>query len=419
MRRGIVIGSAAVIALSMAACGSTKTSTEAETDEGKMSASTQEGGAAVDGQLTIWADDTRSSQVADLSKDFSEKYNIKVNVVQKSESDMDKEFISQVPTGKGPDIIVLAHDRLGQLVSNGVVGTVDIADKASSFSKSALSGVTYQGQTYGVPYAIENVALVRNNKLTKAEPKTYDEMIAEGKKANVQYPFIVQMGEKGDPYHMYAFQTSFGSEAFKLDEKGSYTSDLTIGGPEGIAFAEWLKKQGQDKILDPAITGDIAKQAFLDGKAAFTVTGPWNTSAFRDAGMDITVLPIPKAGDKEARPFVGVQAFFPSAKTNNQLLVNKFLVDYLATPEAQQKMYEIGKRVPAMPAVAEKISDPDVQGFSAAGAGGFSMPAIPEMGALWDFWGVTEANIVSGKEEPKVAWETMVKNMQNAIDKKK
>ena len=46
-------------------------------------------------------------------KDFTASSGIKVNVVQKSESNMDQEFITQVPTGKGPDVTVMAHDKLG------------------------------------------------------------------------------------------------------------------------------------------------------------------------------------------------------------------------------------------------------------------------------------------------------------------
>ncbi len=60
-------------------------------------------------------------------------------------------------------------------------------------------------------------------------------------------------------------------------------------------------------MLDPAIDGDKAKQAFLDGKAPYMITGPWNTTAFTEAGMDISVLPIPSAGGQPAQPFVGVQ----------------------------------------------------------------------------------------------------------------
>ena len=67
--------------------------------------------------LTIWADDTRFTQVETIAEDFTAKTGVKVDVVQKSESDMDTEFTTQVPTGNGPDLIVMAHDKLGALVS--------------------------------------------------------------------------------------------------------------------------------------------------------------------------------------------------------------------------------------------------------------------------------------------------------------
>jgi len=196
------------------------------------------------GSLTVWADDTRYSQIQELAKDFTAATKVDVQVVQKSETNMDQEFISQVPTGNGPDVIVMAHDKLGQMVKNGVVSPVDLGDAKSKFSEAAIQGVTYDGKTYGVPYAVESVALVRNNKLTSDSPKTFDEMVASGKKAGSEYPFVVQMGTDGDPYHLYAFESSFGNEVFKQSADGSYTSDLTLGGAGASEFTQWLKEQG-------------------------------------------------------------------------------------------------------------------------------------------------------------------------------
>ncbi len=41
----------------------------------------------------------------------------------------------------------------------------------------------------------------------------------------------------------------------------------------------------------------------------------------------------------EAKPFVGVQMFYQSSKTKNQVLVSKFF-QYLETKEAQSKLQE-------------------------------------------------------------------------------
>ena len=407
MRRGIAALGVIAAATALAACNNGTTSSSSSSDNSNDAAAT----------LTIWADDTRFTQVETISQDFTAKTGVKVDVVQKSESDMDQEFTTQVPTGNGPDLIVMAHDKLGALVSNGVVAPVDLGEAKSQFADVAVKGVTYNGQTYGVPYAIESVALVRNNALTKDEPKTYDDMIASGKTAGKQYPFVIQMGTEGDPYHFYGFQTSFGAPVFNTNADGEYTSELAMGGSGGTDFANWLKAQGDAGIIAPSITADIAKQAFLDGQAPYTVTGPWNVAAFREAGMDVSVLSIPSAGSQAAQPFVGVQMFYQSAKSANPVAAKQFF-NYLATPEAQTEMQKLGGRASAMPSVAQASDDQDIKDFSKVAESGALAPAIPAMGSVWNFWGQTEANIVSGAEAPADCWATMITNINNAIASK-
>ena len=406
MRRGIAALGAFAAVTALAACSGNTPTTDSSANSNETLAT-----------LTIWADDTRFAQVQHLAEDFTASTSVAVNVVQKSEADMDTEFTTQVPTGNGPDLIVMAHDKLGALVSNGVVAPVDLGQAKEQFSDVAVKAVTYNGQTYGVPYAVESVALVRNNALTQDTPTTYDDMIASGKKAGVEYPFIIQMGDKGDPYHFYGFQTSFGAPVFNTNADGEYTSELAMGGSGGTDFANWLKAQSDAGIISPSITGDIAKQAFLDGKAAYTVTGPWNVAAFREAGMDVSVLSIPSAGSQAAQPFVGVQMFYQSAKSANPVAAKQFF-NYLATPKAQEEMQKLGGRASAMPEVAAASDDQDIKDFSKVAEGGALAPAIPAMGAVWNFWGQTEADIVTGKDTPDALWGMMVTNIEGAIASK-
>ena len=408
MRRGIAVCGVLAVTATLAAC-----SNGGSNSSGSQSATASASSSV--GSLTVWADDTRYSQIQELAKDFTAATKVDVQVVQKSQTDMGQEFISQVPTGNGPDIMVTAHDGLGQLVKNGVISPVDLGDAKSKFSEAAIRGVTYDGKTYGVPYAVESVALVRNNKLTSDSPKTFDEMIASGKKAGSEYPFVVQMGTDGDPYHFYAFESSFGNEVFKQSADGSYTSDLTLGGEGASEFTQWLKEQGAAKTLNPNITSDIAKDAFLKGNAAYMLTGPWNVTAAKEAGLDVSVLPIPSAGGKEAKPFVGVQVFYQSSKTQNQVLVNKFF-QYLETKEAQSKLQQLGGRVPAMTEVADSLTDENLKQFASIAGSGLPMPAIPEMKAVWVYWGKTEVAIVNGAD-PASSWETMVNNIKTTMNK--
>src|SRR5699024_8588398 len=151
-----------------------------------------------------------------------------------------------------------------------------------------------------------------NNELTTDEPTTWDELLESGNAVDgAEFPVVVNVTEDGDPYHLYPLQTSFGSEVFERGEDGSYVNNLTLGNDEGLACAEWLGTQGQDGtgVFDTSLTADVAKEAFVDGRAPYFITGPWDGSTFKENDMDVDVLPIPSAGGEPARPFVGVQGF--------------------------------------------------------------------------------------------------------------
>lgn len=420
MRRSITITAALGLTLTLAACGgdtgSDDETTPAAEATGEATGEATTGSGELSGTLTIWADETRIDLIEEIGARFTEETGVGIDVIQKASADIGDEFITAVPSGEGPDLIVSAHDGLGGWVTNGVVGTVELGDKSDGFAPAALAGVTYDGQTYGVPYAIENIALVRNNELVSETPATWDELVAQGVGLGTEYPVLIQQDPStSDPYHLYPLQTSFGAPVFAMSEDGSYTADLAMGGPEGQAYAEFLAAQAEAGVLDVNITADVAKEAFLAGESAYMITGPWNVTEFVDAGMDVAVLPVPSAGGQEAQPFVGVQAFFPNISSDNALLVNEFLVNYIATPEVQTELFELGGRVPAMTEAAEGLDDPILQGFNEAGATGAPMPSIPEMSAVWDYWGAAEADIITASAAPADRWATMVQNIEGAI----
>lgn len=330
-------------------------------------------------------------------------------------------FISQSPTGQAPDIIVSPHDNLGQLAANGVVAPVEMGERAQEFTENARDAVVYNGVSYGVPYAIENVALLRNNELTTEDPATFDELRAIGhrlmQEQGIEYPFTVsQSPEAGDPYHLYALQTSFGAEVFERTEEGEYTSNLTMGGEDGHEFARYLQELGETGDLQTSMTPDIAKESFLNGQSPFHMGGPWELTDVEAAGMDVSVLPVPPAGDEQARPFVGVQAFFVNANAPNPVAAQDFAANYLTRPESQTAMYESTGRPPASQVAVERMEGDLLRSsYAEIAETGLPMPAIPEMGAVWSFWGTTENAIVNGRGNPVELWDRMIDNIEGQI----
>jgi arabinogalactan oligomer/maltooligosaccharide transport system substrate-binding protein len=112
--------------------------------------------------ITVWVDIERKPALEPVAESFTEDTGIEVKLVTKDFATVDQDFISQVPTGKGPDIIVSPHDKLGAYVAAGVVAPLELGDVADGFAEASLQAMTYDGKVYGLPYSIENVALVRN-----------------------------------------------------------------------------------------------------------------------------------------------------------------------------------------------------------------------------------------------------------------
>jgi len=380
-----------------------------------------DGNADADGkgaELVIWTDEERQAAVKDAAKAFEDETGASVKIVKKNFEDLRNDFIAQVPTGKGPDITVGAHDWLGALVAAGVVDTIDLGDKASEFEPVALEAMTYNGQLYALPYSLETIALVQNADLVGSDaPATWDDMIQKGLAAGTERPFVINTnGETGDGYTMYGFQTSFGAPVFVQDDSGSYTTEVGMGGAAGEAFAQWLGANGKNGTgyISTTVDYDINNELFNSGAAPYTIQGPWAISAYPDV-ENIVVSPIPSAGGQPAAPFVGVQGFYLSSQSKNKLLAQSFLVDYLGTEEAQRALYEADPRIPAWSTLATEVaSDPIIAGFLASAQNGVPMPSIPEMGSVWDLWNAAQSQIINGAG-PASTWNQMVTDVETAV----
>ncbi|WP_127475902.1 sugar ABC transporter substrate-binding protein [Microbacterium sulfonylureivorans] len=408
MRKQIGIGALALAtAVVLAGCGGGTAAPEA-TEE------------AIDGtgaELVVWTDEEREAAITAAAAAFEEETGATVTLVKKNFEDLRNDFIAQVPTGEGPDITVGAHDWLGALVAAGVVDTIDLGDKAEEFEPVALEAMTYDGQLYALPYSLETIALIQNVDLVGEEaPATWDEMIEKGLASGAERPFVINTnGETGDGYTMYGFQTSYGAPVFVQDDSGSYTSEVGMGGEAGDAFATWLGANGSagTGYISTTVDYDINNELFNTGKAPYTIQGPWAISAFPD--VNVAVNPIPSAGGEAAAPFVGVQGFYLSSQSENALLAQEFLVNYLGTEEAQRALYEADPRIPAWSTLATEVSsDPIIAGFLASAQSGVPMPSIPEMGSVWDLWNAAQSQIINGAD-PVSTWNTMVTDLEATV----
>lgn len=381
-------------------------------------ATPSESEAASSSALTVWVDAERVDALQGAADAYTEETGVEVELVGKDNATIKDDFIQQVPTGRGPDITMGAHDWLGELSTNGVVAPLELGDTASEYLDVAITASTYDGSVYMLPYAVENIAVLRNADIVPEAATSFDDMIAKGKAAGLTQPFVVEQGAEGNPYHLYPFQTAFGAPVFGTDANGYNAEDLQLGSAGGEQFAAWLAAQGKNgtAVFNTDIDGAIAKENFLNGTSAFWLTGPWNVGSAIDAGINVAIDPVPSPTGEVAQPFAGVKGFFLSSESENKVAATDFLVNYLGTEEVQLELFEAGNILPAHKAAAEAASsDPIIEGFATVGAEAVPMPAIPAMGSVWQYWGIAEAEVINGAD-PTATWQKLTADVQAAIE---
>ena len=350
-----------------------------------------------EGTLTIWVDGGRVKMVTDLGKKFTDKYKVPVAVQELGFGDIRDQLKIAGPAKEGPDIIIGAHDWLGELVSNGLIETLDLGDKAKNVDPVALKGFTYDGKVYGLPYLVEAIALIYNKDLVPTPPTTWDELKKIAKdlqdQKKVEQGYVLQ---QGDPYHTEPILTGFGGYIFGY-KNGQYDpKDLGLDSAGGVAAYTEIESMLKAGLLRKDVDYNLMMGLFKDKKSAMFISGPWTLGDLRAAKVNYGVAKIPTM-KQAARPFVGVQGWMVSSFGKNKLQAKTFLTEFVATDEAMQAMYDAVPGAMAWMPVASKIKDADIAAFAASAATGDPMPAIPQMSNVWEAWGKAITLIYQGQ----------------------
>ena len=380
---------------------------------------------AASGTLLVWADSSANtaSAVEPLCKAWAEENGVTCEVKKFAGGDIREQVVRANTSGDVPDIFIGAHDWLGELTKNGVVAPVDLGAKAGSFSPVATQASAFGGQNYGVPWAVENVALLTNKKLAPSCPATLDDAVQTGKSlvssGDATLGIAVQIGETGDAYHWQPLYSASGGYIFAMNPDGSYNpEDLGVGKPGSIAAAEALQKMADEKVIKASVSYDIARETFAKGKAPYFITGSWQIPEQQKAlGDDLTVCPIPNWANSEfkSQPFIGVQMFYQTQKAKNPVLASTFLNDEVMTTEFMDGMFEGDPRPPAwIESYTKAAADPIVKAFGDYGQQGIPLPAIPEMASVWGDLGLAEYKVASG-QDPTKTMEAAGVSIQKAI----
>lgn len=398
-----------VLSLALSACGGAAPATEApaavEPVAEETAAPVEPTVAPVDSApaatLKIWADDTRTPILLAFADDFKAKYNVELIVEDLGRvQDIRTPMITAAPAGEGPDIFIGVHDWLGALVESGLVAPLDLGDKQGEFVQMSLDAFTYtDGKLYGMPYATENLGFFYNTDLVQTPPATWAEVLEVGKtlqaEGKVKYAFAMA----GGGYENMPVLTAFGGYIFGKDANGAWNpNDVGLDSEGMVAGVKYLADAAEAGLIPTTADYETAHSLFETGQVPFLMAGPWALDRIRASGVPYKVTTFPDNG----APFSGVQGFMVNAFSENVLLAQTFLTEYVATEEFMQQIYGTGLRPSAFKPVLEKTTDPDLLAMGQI-TNAVPMPNIPEMGSVWTAWNNGIALSTAGTQATDVA----------------
>ncbi len=365
------------------------------------------------GKLLIWINgDKGYNGLQKIGDEFAKKTGVQVTV--EHPEDAPGKFQQAAAAGKGPDIWIWPHDRIGEWIAGGLLQPVTPSKKVvADIDPLALKAFTVGGKTWGYPISIEAVALVYNKALVPTPPKTFDEVIALDKKLSAQGKKAI-LWDYNNTYFTWPLLAANGGYPFKLKADGTYdAADSGVANAGAVKGAEMLDKMIKSGVMPKGASYADMEAGMSQGKVAMMINGPWSWDNLKKSNIDFGVARIPAIGGKKAAPFVGVLGAMINKSSQNRDVAVEFIENYMLSVKGLKMINDdVPLGTPASKALyAELKSNPNIQATMASAQDGAPMPNNPEMGRFWSSMASALQNMTEGRQAPKEALDAAAKRI--------
>ncbi|QOR40067.1 maltose/maltodextrin ABC transporter substrate-binding protein MalE [Billgrantia diversa] len=366
-----------------------------------------------DDRLTIWMGENKGDDgIREVARQFTDDTGIAVEVV--NPDNLTDRYQQAAGSGQGPDIVIWAHDRIGEWAQSGLLAPISPGDDfRERYFEFTWDATLWNGEHYGYPISVEALGLIYNKALVETPPQSFAELAAldaelagQGKKAI--------LFDYSEPYYGWTLLAANGGYPFRQTEAGFDVDDIGVNNAGAIQGAELLVELIERDVLPRGTDYSIMDTRFNRGEVATMISGPWAWSNLERSGIDYGVALLPKVGDERAKPMFGVKAAMINTASPNDFLAVEFLENYLLSEEGMRTFNGDG----TLGAVAhidyqqELESDPNIAATLENAELGMPMPNIPEMGAFWAAMEPALQNIGSGRQSPREALDAAARRMR-------
>lgn len=351
--------------------------------------------------LTIWVDPELSETTATIAAQLKQNTGHTLDFVEKDFSNLEAEL--SAAGADTPDLFIGSSEWTTRLAASGFIAPLGPSG-LPGFSEAVTSGTEYQGQLYGVPYAVENLALVCDGERVDRQPASGESLTTIG------YRLVLNPG--GDPYTLFPLQSSFGVLPLARDEFGDWTEETGFEAQRGEEFALWL---AANRNLIRELDYSSGVSALINGAQPCLLTGPWSIPELRErAKFELKVYRFPSFGSEPALVFSSARAVFVTAAGEN-LEAAIETARYFATEPVQLLIHNQTGRIPAMQAAASATRDPVIIGFAEAAGSSVVLPGNLAMQNSWAPWTRAVNALIRSDEDPVRIWEQLLSEIKTAI----
>jgi maltose/maltodextrin transport system substrate-binding protein len=343
------------------------------------------------GELLIWMDNERGRSLQPIVNKFESDLGLKVTI--ETPEKITDSFPIAAQAGKGPDLVIWAHDKVGEWADGGLISPVDAQQRfIDKFFPKSWQAVMHQDRLWGYPIALETATLIYNKALLDGPPPLELSQLASiDQTMKRNHPGVITiLWDPRSAYYTWAILASGGGFVFARNGSDYDLRNIGIATPGAVDALSEILGLIRSGILPKVCPYSETEERMGQGKLAMMISGPWAWSNLTKKGIDFGLGQIPGVEGKVGRPFVGVSVAYLNRASLNQDVAKEFIERYLLTDEglgAMDGAKPIG--VPALISLYEKLAkdNPHLRQLKASVDIGQIMPNVPQMGRFFSSLG--------------------------------
>ncbi len=290
--------------------------------------------------LILWhsLDPAQAEQLKEEAKTFVSDYpNVSIDIQHYAS---EQELSRALEAGSIDFDIVLGSTTVVEYMQ--VKGLILPADQVftesfiDTFLEVGVEGGSRHNQVWGVPQALGlELVLFYNQELLPEPPENTAAMIERAEKLTdldqERYGLVMNYS---DPLWLIPWLSGFGG--WLVDEQGQPTLDTTAM-TRALRFLHDLKFES--RIVPAQIDYDVARDLFMEGRAAMLIDGEWALPGYRATeGLRLGLAPLPRMTDSGLKPtpLIAGRYFVVGAYlSGGKLEAARLFIEYMTRSETQ------------------------------------------------------------------------------------